>query len=193
MSASLSVSINLCSGIAEIYRVKVMAADMQIIIFALHLKQLCMLHDQTERQQHLVSGVKHASSVVENISLQICWRYKKMSRYPSAHGHTPSYRSLGSMPVYPSALGPRDYEFEVRNDQDNIPSFSLPSEAVSRPSTVHSQVWDNVYRLHPPSYRSLGSMPVYPSALGPRDYEFEVWMIVTIPHPSALWAWQAKP
>ena len=44
-----------------------------------------------------------------------CARVKilQMSRYPSAHGHTPSYRSVGSMPVYPSALGPRDLEFEV--------------------------------------------------------------------------------
>ena len=31
-----------------------------------------------------------------------------MSRYPSAYGHTPSYRSLGGMPAYPSALGARD-------------------------------------------------------------------------------------
>ena len=31
-----------------------------------------------------------------------------MSRYPSAYGHTPSYRSVGGMPAYPSALGARD-------------------------------------------------------------------------------------
>ena len=36
-----------------------------------------------------------------------------MSRYPSAYGHTPSYRSLGAMPVYPSALGARDLDIEL--------------------------------------------------------------------------------
>merc|ERR1712180_48521 len=40
------------------------------------------------------------------VSPQLSYR---MSRYPSAHGHTPSYRSVGSMPssTYPSALGSR--------------------------------------------------------------------------------------
>ena len=28
-----------------------------------------------------------------------------MSRYPSAHGHTPSYKSVGAGAGYPSALG----------------------------------------------------------------------------------------
>ena len=37
-----------------------------------------------------------------------------MSRYPSAYGHTPSYRSVGSMPVYPSALGARDSDLSFR-------------------------------------------------------------------------------
>merc|ERR1712198_383681 len=42
-------------------------------------------------------------------------RKHRMSRYPSAHGHTPSYRSLSGMsstsPTYPSALGARDSDF----------------------------------------------------------------------------------
>merc|ERR1712212_361990 len=38
----------------------------------------------------------------------------RMSRYPSAHGHTPSYRSVGSMPAYPSALGTRDSDLSFR-------------------------------------------------------------------------------
>eukprot|EP00088_Acartia_fossae_P023218 TRINITY_DN24289_c0_g1_i1.p1 TRINITY_DN24289_c0_g1~~TRINITY_DN24289_c0_g1_i1.p1 ORF type:complete len:162 (-),score=25.75 TRINITY_DN24289_c0_g1_i1:316-768(-) len=38
-----------------------------------------------------------------------------MSRYPSAYGHTPSYRSVGSMPVYPSALGARDTDLSFRS------------------------------------------------------------------------------
>merc|ERR1712071_419843 len=38
----------------------------------------------------------------------LCSPTARMSRYPSAHGHTPSYRSVGSMPTYPSALGARD-------------------------------------------------------------------------------------
>merc|ERR1712063_77533 len=38
----------------------------------------------------------------------LCPPTVRMSRYPSAHGHTPSYRSVGSMPTYPSALGARD-------------------------------------------------------------------------------------
>jgi len=39
-----------------------------------------------------------------------------MSKYPSAYGHTPSYRSVGSMPsaVYPSALGARDSDLSFR-------------------------------------------------------------------------------
>merc|ERR1711935_875466 len=36
-----------------------------------------------------------------------------MSRYPSAFGHTPSYRSLGATPVFPSALGSRDLNLET--------------------------------------------------------------------------------
>merc|ERR1711942_39084 len=37
----------------------------------------------------------------------------RMSCYPSAHGHTPSYRSLSgsAAPIYPSALGARDSDF----------------------------------------------------------------------------------
>jgi len=41
-----------------------------------------------------------------------------MSKYPSAYGHTPSYRSVGSMPgssVYPSALGARDSDLSFRS------------------------------------------------------------------------------
>merc|ERR1740131_797376 len=36
-----------------------------------------------------------------------------MSRYPSAYGHTPSYKSVGSLPSYPSALGSRNLDLEM--------------------------------------------------------------------------------
>ena len=66
-----------------------------------------------------------------------------MSKYPSAYGHTPSYRSVGSMPsasstIYPSALGSRDSDLSFRV---SMPSSTIyPSALGSRDSDLSLRV-----------------------------------------------------
>ncbi|XP_023332559.1 uncharacterized protein LOC111704534 [Eurytemora carolleeae] len=51
-----------------------------------------------------------------------------MSRYPSAYGHTPSYRSVGGMPAYPSALGARDSDLLLGSGVASRTSSALSSD-----------------------------------------------------------------
>merc|ERR1711937_153391 len=60
----------------------------------------------------------------------------RMSRYPSAHGHTPSYRSLSGMsstsPTYPSALGARDSDFGTGLGRSGLSGLSGLSSDIDR-------------------------------------------------------------
>merc|ERR1712198_342710 len=81
----------------------------------------------------------------------------RMSRYPSAYGHTPSYRSVGGMPAYPSALGTRDSDLSFK-------SSALSSDIDREFSALKSSMTSDPLLKYDPLTKSSGSKSSYQSS-----------------------------